>query len=853
MRTAGEGKATKKSLAALWPALVAAFAGAVIAAACGGGGGNSSSGGGSSPVTVSGGGSSPATVSGAVVDGPVAGATVNAYSVSPSGQVSANPIATATTQADGSYSLKLPAGYTGTLLVASTGGTFRDDMMGNLVSGPALTALIPNVAAGTTSVGAQLTPVTTLAAQLALASASATNPVASVAAAVNTAIGTYLGGQLDIVGTPLVDVTTAHCASAANQASVDAALVVAGISKVAASNNVSTSDLIQALVTDLVSDGTFDGSASGIALTVPLSGGTTMLCTIEGNCAGVPVSGLAQQIGAAISSFQTSAANVCGATQSSSQQSALASPPSPSMKITYKYSYYVYGINVTGYTGTQPVSVLMSVQLNCTDDSFHGPFQQWAYFSSNGIQSITRGYTPPSSDPNYDFNPLNDCGLNTFSLSIGSSPGQNCTISGYNGDQFQSSDGGYTNYGGSDYGSPPFSTLACTPAAGSGNVTYSFGGTLSNLSAAGLVLQDNSGNRLTIPASQTFFTFPTQLTDGSYYGVSIATQPVGETCSVSEGGSSDLSVSGSINGANVTDITVSCTASAAGGPAFYVIDSTATLFAFDANGNRVTSVALPAGSAASIGALNGGGITTDANNVYVTLGQPANRVVAFNKTNLAPVALAAGSFASLNTPRGIAYDPHNQQFYVANGGSTVTVYNGTGVQLGTTFTTGIYGPSGVAFDATDNTLWVANYVGGTGTANPTYGVAKFLEDGTVAATPYNPAQIQVPVSNSNHELPYAITYCSGGTFAGAFGVGFLSDSTGLGAGEAAGYLAATGTLLGGGLSPIVGNPRALSCSSTGDLYAATDSGLYIFNGTSLMLESAPAGLTAPIFGVFAAY
>ncbi|MGZ6034932.1 MAG: beta strand repeat-containing protein, partial [Myxococcaceae bacterium] len=108
---------------------------------------------------------------------------------------------------------------------------------------------------------------------------------------------------------------------------------------------------------------------------------------------------------------------------------------------------------------------------------------------------------------------------------------------------------------------------SCTVSGGSGtvvgaNVTgvsvscvanrYTIGGTVSGLTGTGLVLRNNGGDDLGIPASGTF-TFATALTTGSLYAVTVASQPSGQTCSVLNG-------SGTVAGANVTNVSVSCTA-----------------------------------------------------------------------------------------------------------------------------------------------------------------------------------------------------------------------------------------------------------------------------------------------------
>ncbi len=82
-----------------------------------------------------------------------------------------------------------------------------------------------------------------------------------------------------------------------------------------------------------------------------------------------------------------------------------------------------------------------------------------------------------------------------------------------------------------------------------GTTTYTIGGTVSGLSGT-LVLQNNGGDDLTITADGAF-TFNTALADGSTYSVTILTSPVLQNCTVTNG-------SGTINGADVTDVSVNC-------------------------------------------------------------------------------------------------------------------------------------------------------------------------------------------------------------------------------------------------------------------------------------------------------
>ena len=85
-----------------------------------------------------------------------------------------------------------------------------------------------------------------------------------------------------------------------------------------------------------------------------------------------------------------------------------------------------------------------------------------------------------------------------------------------------------------------------------GSATYTVGGSVSGLSGT-VVLQDNGGDNLSLSASGPF-TFATALAGGTAYNVTVKTSPTGQTCTVSNG-------TGTIAAANITNVTVTCTAS----------------------------------------------------------------------------------------------------------------------------------------------------------------------------------------------------------------------------------------------------------------------------------------------------
>lgn len=79
--------------------------------------------------------------------------------------------------------------------------------------------------------------------------------------------------------------------------------------------------------------------------------------------------------------------------------------------------------------------------------------------------------------------------------------------------------------------------------------SYTVGGTVSGLSGS-VIMQDNSGDDLTINASGTF-TFATSVTSGAVYSATVLTQPSTQTCTVTSGG-------GTMSETNITTVSVSC-------------------------------------------------------------------------------------------------------------------------------------------------------------------------------------------------------------------------------------------------------------------------------------------------------
>jgi uncharacterized repeat protein (TIGR03803 family) len=81
--------------------------------------------------------------------------------------------------------------------------------------------------------------------------------------------------------------------------------------------------------------------------------------------------------------------------------------------------------------------------------------------------------------------------------------------------------------------------------------TYTVGGTITGLTADGLVLLDNGGDAITLGTGATQFTMSTGIAYGSAYAITVQTAPQGLVCSVSDG-------AGTMGAAGVTNVSIGC-------------------------------------------------------------------------------------------------------------------------------------------------------------------------------------------------------------------------------------------------------------------------------------------------------
>jgi hypothetical protein len=149
-------------------------------------------------------------------------------------------------------------------------------------------------------------------------------------------------------------------------------------------------------------------------------------------------------------------------------------------------------------------------------------------YGTGGVEEL-----PIAADGAFAFIAPIDVGA-TYTVSIGTQPAdpeQSCTIANATG-----------TMPGHDLDNV---LVSCTTDG------FQVGGSISGLDADGLSLQLNGGTPLAVPAGATSYAFANPLPDESTYTVTIASQPTGQACTVTD-------ASGTIDGADAT-VDVACT------------------------------------------------------------------------------------------------------------------------------------------------------------------------------------------------------------------------------------------------------------------------------------------------------
>jgi 6-phosphogluconolactonase (cycloisomerase 2 family) len=187
--------------------------------------------------------------------------------------------------------------------------------------------------------------------------------------------------------------------------------------------------------------------------------------------------------------------------------------------------------SVTNGSGTMGSTEVTNVEVVCAATAYPvgGSVSGLAgtvVLQNNGADDLSLAANGPFTFPT----PV--AAASRFAVTVKTQPaGQTCTISYGSGTMLGAVTG-----------------VAVTCAAS----TYTVGGNVTGLTGT-LVLQTEGGDNLVVTANGPF-TFATALADRADYRVTVKTQPSGQTCSVTNGANT-------VNGANVTDVAVSCASS----------------------------------------------------------------------------------------------------------------------------------------------------------------------------------------------------------------------------------------------------------------------------------------------------
>jgi len=183
-------------------------------------------------------------------------------------------------------------------------------------------------------------------------------------------------------------------------------------------------------------------------------------------------------------------------------------------------------------SATMPASNVVSVVISCSDQSYTvgGTISGLA---SSGMVLVNGGDTLAVKPGASSFTmPTTVAYTSAYAVTVQTQPtGLTCSVSNGTGTM---SSAAVTN-------------IAVTCSAN----TYTVGGTISGLTASGLVLLDNGGDATTLSANATQFTMNTGVAYGSAYAITVQTPPTGLVCPVSNG-------TGIMGAADVTSVSIAC-------------------------------------------------------------------------------------------------------------------------------------------------------------------------------------------------------------------------------------------------------------------------------------------------------
>jgi RNase P/RNase MRP subunit p29 len=195
--------------------------------------------------------------------------------------------------------------------------------------------------------------------------------------------------------------------------------------------------------------------------------------------------------------------------------------------------------NVANGTGTIAADAVTNIAVTCTDEplTVGGGISGLGSATGLVLSNGTNTYAVPASATSFTLDTPESPG-GTYAVRVQSQPiGMTCSVS--------KGLGMMPTHNVTDI------SVTCSDKA------YSLEGTVTGLTAGGLVLSDGS-DTYTVPANATNFTMPTVIAYGSGYALSVQAQPAGLTCTVSGG-------TGTMPASAVTTVTCASTGYTLGG------------------------------------------------------------------------------------------------------------------------------------------------------------------------------------------------------------------------------------------------------------------------------------------------
>jgi len=252
----------------------------------------------------------PGTISGTAVKGPVSNATVRAFGIAPNGALGAQ-MGSGMTDGAGNFTMQV-GNYSGPLMLEMMGGSFTDEATGTHMQMGAtdmMTTAIPNMPADAGLSGIQITPLTSMAQEMAEHMSGGMTQQNIMQS--NSAVGSYFDVG-DILGVHPMDPTASGAGGFANQDERNYGMVMAAMSEYADMIGMpSASGMVTAMMDD-AADGIMNGMMGGTRINMGGMGGM-MGGTMMQHDAGT--SGL----GSAMTSFMLSAQNKSGLTMQDMQ------------------------------------------------------------------------------------------------------------------------------------------------------------------------------------------------------------------------------------------------------------------------------------------------------------------------------------------------------------------------------------------------------------------------------------------------------------------------------------------------------------------------------------------------------